>query len=79
MNKSEIGNRLASRLGLNKVVAKEAVDDVFVAIGEALANGEEVRIAGFGDVCREEPGYPYRAQPADRRGADDTGFEDTVI
>ena len=48
MNKSEIGKRLASRLGLNKVVAKDAVDDVFAAIGEALANGEEVRIAGFG-------------------------------
>ena len=48
MNKSEIGDRLAGRLGLNKAVAKEAVDGVFEAIGEALANGEEVRLAGFG-------------------------------
>ena len=48
MNKSEIGDRLAGRLGLSKAVAKDAVDGVFEAIGEALANGEEVRLAGFG-------------------------------
>ena len=48
MNKTEIGDRLADRLGLNKVVAKDAVDGVFETIGEALANGEEVRLAGFG-------------------------------
>ena len=48
MNKSEIGDRLAGRLGLNKAVARDAVDGVFEAIGEALANGEEVRLAGFG-------------------------------
>ena len=29
-------------------MAKDAVDAVFEAIGEALANGEEVRILGFG-------------------------------
>ena len=28
--------------------AGNAVDDVFEAVGEALANGEEVRIGGFG-------------------------------
>ena len=48
MNKSDIGDRLAGRLGLNKAVAKDAVDGAFKAIGEALANGEEVRLAGFG-------------------------------
>ena len=48
MNKSDIGDQLADRLGLNKVSAKEAVDGAFEAIGEALANGEEVRLAGFG-------------------------------
>ena len=48
MNKSDIGDRLDGRLGLNKAVARDAVDGVFEAIGEALANGEEVRLAGFG-------------------------------
>ena len=48
MNKSEIADRMAGRIGLGKSAAKDAVDTVFEAIGEALANGEEVRIAGFG-------------------------------
>lgn len=48
MSRSEIGDRLAARLGLNKAVARDAVEGVFEAIGEALANGEEVRLAGFG-------------------------------
>ena len=48
MNKAEMADRLAARTGLSKAAAKEAVNGVFAAIGEALANGEEVRIAGFG-------------------------------
>ena len=48
MNKSDIGDRLAGRLGLSKAAARDAVDGVFEAIGEALANGEEIRLAGFG-------------------------------
>ena len=50
MNKAEMADRLAARTGLSKSVAKEAVDVVFAAIREALANGEEVRIAGFGTL-----------------------------
>ena len=48
MNKAETADRLAERAGLSKAVAREAVDGLFAVIGEALANGEEVRIAGFG-------------------------------
>ena len=48
MNKSDISDRMAQRMGLGKSAARDAVDSVFEAIGEALANGEEVRIAGFG-------------------------------
>ena len=48
MNKAEMADRLVARTGLSKAVAREAVDGVFAAIGDALANGEEVRIAGFG-------------------------------
>ena len=48
MNKVEMADRLAARTGLSKSSAKEAVDGVFGAIGDALANGEEVRTAGFG-------------------------------
>ena len=48
MNKSELAERLVGRTGINKAVAKDAVDTVFEAVSEALANGEEVRIVGFG-------------------------------
>ena len=48
MNKAEMANRLAARAGMNKAAARDAVDSVFATIGEALANGDEVRIAGFG-------------------------------
>ena len=33
---------------MNKAAARGAVDSVFATIGEALANGDEVRIEGFG-------------------------------
>lgn len=48
MNKSELAERLAGRTGMSKAAAKDAVDGVFETIGEALANGEEARILGFG-------------------------------
>ena len=48
MNKAETAGRLAARAGQNKAAAKEAMEGVFAVIGEALANGEEVRLAGFG-------------------------------
>ena len=48
MKKSDIAGRVADRIGLSQSAAGYAVDAVFEAVGEALANGEEVRIAGFG-------------------------------
>ena len=48
MKKSDIADRVADRIGVSRPVAKNAVDAVFEAMGETLANGEEVRITGFG-------------------------------
>ena len=48
MNKAGVVDRLAARTGLSKAAAGEAVDGVFAVIGDALAAGDEVRIAGFG-------------------------------
>ena len=48
MNKAEMPDRLVAQTGLSKSVAKEVVDDMFQTIGDVLANGEEVRITGFG-------------------------------
>ena len=48
VNKSDIAGRVAGRAGVGRSAAGDAVDAVFEAIGEALARGEDVRIAGFG-------------------------------
>ena len=48
MKKSDIAGRGADRIGMSRSAAGNAVDTVFEAVGEALANGEEVRIVGFG-------------------------------
>ena len=48
MNKAEMVGRLAARTGLREAVASDAVDGVFAIIGEALADGEDVRVPGFG-------------------------------
>ena len=48
MKKSDIAGRVADRIGLSQSAAGNTVDAVFVAGCDALANGEEVRIVGFG-------------------------------
>ena len=48
MNKSELTGRLAGRTGMSRAAAADAVDGVFDTIAEALADGEDVRILGFG-------------------------------
>ena len=40
MNKPQIADRLAGRMGLSRSAATGAVDAVFETIGEALANHE---------------------------------------
>ena len=61
MNKVETAERLAARTGMNKAAAKGAVDGVFEVIGQALVNGEEARLLGFGTFRHQEPSGPYRA------------------
>ena len=47
MNKTELASRVASRASLSRADADRAVNAMLSAIGDALANGETVRIAGF--------------------------------
>ena len=61
-----MADRLAARIALSKTVAREAVHDVFAAIGNAIANGEEPRIAGFGT-------FGTRSRPARTRRNPRTG------
>jgi nucleoid DNA-binding protein len=48
MNKTDLVNKVADIIGTQKQ-AKEAVDCVFKAITEALAENDAVQIAGFGN------------------------------
>ncbi len=49
MNKMEVSDCLAARMGLSKGAARDvAVDGVFAITGQVLADGEDVRLPGFG-------------------------------
>lgn len=49
IGKSELQQTVADSAGLNKAQAGRAVDAVLEAISTALAQGEEVRLTGFGN------------------------------
>ncbi|KPL55260.1 HU family DNA-binding protein [Prosthecomicrobium hirschii] len=49
MNKNELIAEVATKTGQTKAAAGEAVDATFEAIAAALAKGDEVKIAGFGN------------------------------
>ena len=48
MNKSELAARVADSVSLPISEVNQAINAVFDQIGEALANGETVRVPGFG-------------------------------
>lgn len=54
MNKTDITKRMADELNMSGSDAGTALDCVLDAIGEALANGEDVRLAGFGTFAVKE-------------------------
>jgi DNA-binding protein HU-beta len=48
MNKAELVNDVAERMGESKMKAEEAVNAVFEALTHALKRGDEVRLPAFG-------------------------------
>ena len=48
MNKAELISRMAEVEGTTKKAAGEQVDAILAVITEALANGDEVSLTGFG-------------------------------
>ena len=63
--KSDIVDGLTSEVeGLSKRQAGEAFDGVFDAITAALAEGEQVQVAGFGRDATPGPGTRSRSPPA---------------
>lgn len=49
IGKTELQQQVAEQAGLNKAQAGRAVDAVLQAITDALSQGEEVRLTGFGN------------------------------
>lgn len=61
MNKSELVEEMANRTGVTQSSATEMLDAVTDTITEALANGEEVKLVGFGRFfTKEVPERIYR-------------------
>lgn len=48
MNKNDLIAKVAEKADLSKADATQAVDGVFDAITDALKEGDEVRLVGFG-------------------------------
>ena len=48
MTSGELTDRLAQAQGLTKADARKCIDEVFAAIADAAARGEEVTLNGFG-------------------------------
>jgi nucleoid DNA-binding protein len=65
MNQAELIAAVAERAGLTKADAGKAVEALVGTITEALTQGDEVRISGFGTFGVSERGGP---QSPDRRG-----------
>ncbi|PRY98920.1 integration host factor subunit alpha [Jezberella montanilacus] len=61
LTKAEMADLLFERVGLNKREAKDIVDTFFEEIRDALANGDAVKLSGFGNFqVRKKPARPGR-------------------
>mgnify|MGYP000603277253 FL=1 len=61
LTKADIADCLFNEVGLNKREAKEFVDAYFETIRQALENGENVKLSGFGNFqLREKNQRPGR-------------------
>lgn len=48
MNSADLATQIAEAQGMSKADAKKIVDQVFAAIADAAAKGDEVSLPGFG-------------------------------
>ena len=61
MNKTEFIAAVAEKEGLEKKTAEKAVNAVIACIGDALAAGDKIQIAGFGTFeVRDTPSKHIR-------------------
>lgn len=64
MNKSELVAAVAEKAQVTKEVAGKCLDGVLAAIGEALADGDKVALAGFGNFEVKERAERQGVNPA---------------
>ena len=67
MTKADIVEHIYERVGFSKKESAELVEKVFEIIKETLADGEKVKISGFGNFVVGEK-RAKGAQSPDRRG-----------
>ena len=61
LTKAHLAELLFEQMGLNKRESKEMIDAFFELISERLADGEDVKISGFGNFqIRTKPPRPGR-------------------
>ncbi|MBV6272143.1 integration host factor subunit alpha [Alcaligenaceae bacterium CGII-47] len=61
LTKADLAELLFERVGLNKREAKDIVDTFFAEIRDALVQGTEVKLSGFGNFqVRHKPPRPGR-------------------
>nr|BAL59201.1 hypothetical conserved protein [Candidatus Acetothermum autotrophicum] len=51
MNKAELIETIAQKTGIPKRTARDAVNTIFSAISKSIADGQTVRITGFGSFA----------------------------
>ena len=61
LTKAEVAEHLFEKLGMNKRDAKDLVESFFEEVREALEDGEQVKLSGFGNFdLREKSERPGR-------------------
>jgi integration host factor subunit alpha len=61
LTKAELAETLFDRVGLNKRESKDLVETFFEQIRDALAQGQNVKLSGFGNFqVRDKPARPGR-------------------
>lgn len=63
MNKAELIETIAQRTGLAKRTAREAVNTIFAAVAKSVAEGNTVRVSGFGSFVARARKASTRINP----------------
>lgn len=64
MNKTELISEVAGKLGVTKKDTSAAIDAIVTVITDALADGQEINIAGFGKFSVSERAAREGRNPA---------------